>query len=134
VQPVVVCAPGERETAAAIAKEAKCPVKALVDEPVKLDLLKPLVKRAALLVTNDTGPRHYAAALGTPVVTIIGATDPRWSDTGFEKELVVRAKDMDHDPCMRRRCPIDHRCMRRVTPEMVAAAARNLLEQPHGSH
>ncbi|MEL6795413.1 MAG: glycosyltransferase family 9 protein, partial [Planctomycetota bacterium] len=41
--------------------------------------LKALVRRAALMVTNDTGPRHFAAAMGTPLVTLFGPTDHRWT-------------------------------------------------------
>jgi heptosyltransferase-2 len=128
VQAVAICAPDERDLAKAIALEAHCAVVSLHEEPAGLDLLKPLVRRAALLVTNDTGPRHYAAAFGTPVVTIFGATDPRWSDTGFEKEAAVSVK-VDCAPCQRPRCRTDHRCMRWVTPEMVVEAARKLLKQ-----
>lgn len=42
--------------------------------------LKPIVRAALVLVTNDTGPRHIAAAFGVPVVTLFGPTDPRWTD------------------------------------------------------
>lgn len=41
--------------------------------------LKALIRRAAVLVTNDTGPRHIAAAFGVPTVTLFGPTDPRWT-------------------------------------------------------
>lgn len=44
-----------------------------------LGALKSILARASLLVTNDTGPRHIAAALGTPVVALFGPTDPRWT-------------------------------------------------------
>ncbi len=49
-----------------------------------LGALKPILRDARLLLTNDTGPRHIAAAFGTPVVALFGPTDPRWTDlTGF---------------------------------------------------
>ena len=96
---VVVCAPAERALARAVADEAECDVVSLEVEPAGLDLLKVLVDRAALLITNDTGPRHYAAALGTPVVTLFGATDPRWSDTGFERERVIETRASCHASC-----------------------------------
>ena len=126
-QVLVACAPGERNIAARIAREAECDVLALTEEPVRLDMLKPMIDRAALLVTNDTGPRHYAVAFDRPVVTIIGPTDPRWSETGHDKEIVLQA-DVDCAPCMQRVCRIDHRCMRWVKPEMVVDAVHRLLE------
>ncbi len=46
---------------------------------ITLGALKSLCQRAALMVTNDTGPRHIAAAMGTPLVTLFGPTDPRWT-------------------------------------------------------
>ncbi len=46
---------------------------------ITLGALKSLCARASLMVTNDTGPRHIAAATGTPLVTLFGPTDPRWT-------------------------------------------------------
>ena len=127
VQVVITCAPNERDLARSIALESRAPVVSLHDEPSGLALLKPLVRRAAVMITNDTGPRHYAAALDTPVVTIFGPTDPRWSDTGFAKEISVSAS-AECAPCQRPNCRTDHRCMRRITPESVVAAAGELMD------
>lgn len=128
IQVVVICGPGECALAQAVARQAKCAVVSLHEEPAGLDLLKPLIHRASLLITNDTGPRHYAAAFDTPVVTVFGATDPRWSDTGFEKETIVRV-DVECSPCQLRTCPVDHRCMTWVKPEMVVETARTLMSR-----
>jgi len=46
---------------------------------VTLGSLKALVRRCAVMVTNDTGPRHIAAALNVPTVALFGPTDPRWT-------------------------------------------------------
>ena len=128
VQIVVICAPSERELARSVTGKTDCEVVSLHNEPAGLDLLKVLIDRAALLITNDTGPRHYAAAFDVPVVTIFGPTDPRWSDTGFRKERIVSV-DVECAPCQLKYCPVDHRCMRWVTPEMVVDAARELMRQ-----
>lgn len=53
--------------------------RSLPDLGITLGALKSLCRRAALMVTNDTGPRHIAAAFGTPLVTLFGPTDPRWT-------------------------------------------------------
>ena len=50
-----------------------------------LGALKPICAGAALMVTNDTGPRHIAAAMGTPLVTMFGPTDPRWTTIPVQK-------------------------------------------------
>lgn len=71
--------PGERELCASIAAGIGASGASLVDAGVTLGALKPIVRGARLMLTNDTGPRHVAAAMGTPVVTLFGPTDPRWT-------------------------------------------------------
>ena len=63
----------------------------LASSGVTLGALKAIVRDAALMVTNDTGPRHIAAAVGTPVLSLFGPTDPRWTTIPFKDELVMRA-------------------------------------------
>jgi heptosyltransferase-2 len=92
-------------------------------------MLKPLVKRCDLLVTNDTGPRHYAVAFDVPVVVIMGPTDPRYTSSNLGKTTVIRI-DLDCSPCHRKTCPTDHRCMTKITPEMVFEAGEKLLNEP----
>jgi len=58
---------------------------------VTLSTLKPIVARARVMVTNDTGPRHIAAALGTPVVTLFGPTDHRWTTIPHLDEIRLLA-------------------------------------------
>jgi heptosyltransferase II len=95
---------------------------------VDLGLLKPLIQRCRLLVTNDTGPRHYAVAFDVPVVVIMGPTDPRYTHANLEKTLVLR-KELDCVPCHLKECPLDHSCMRAISPESVARAAEQLLQE-----
>ena len=54
-----------------------------------LGALKEIVRRCDLMVTNDTGPRHIAAAFDVPVVTIFGPTHPEWTEIYFAKERKV---------------------------------------------
>lgn len=58
---------------------ASPPVASLTELGGSIGSLKAILCRAAILITNDTGPRHVAAAFGTPVVTLFGPTDPRWT-------------------------------------------------------
>ena len=107
--------------------------KPILPEPGELDLdvLKPLVRRCALLVTNDTGARHYAVALDVPVVTIMGSTSPLYTQVNMENQIVVRV-DVDCGPCQKKTCTSDHRCMTLITPDMVLHAASRLLSGRHG--
>jgi heptosyltransferase-2 len=78
------------------------------------------------MITNDTGPRHIAAALNVPVVTIFGPTHPQWTEIYYAKERQVSVK-VFCGPCQKKRCPLDHRCMTRISPAMVFDAAMSLL-------
>ena len=82
------------------------------------------------MVTNDTGPRHIAAAMDVPVVTVFGPTHPEWTEIYYAKERQVGVK-VFCGPCQKKVCPLDHRCMTRVTPAMVYATSMTLL--PNGN-
>ncbi len=127
---LVVTGPAEREIGETIGRLAKSRLKPAWRANVPLGPLKALISRAALVVTNDSGPRHFAAALGVPVITIIGPTDPRWSSTGWRAEIVLR-REVECAPCMLRVCPRDHRCMTLVTPDDVMEAAMRLTGMKH---
>jgi len=98
----------------------------LSNKGMSLGALKEIVKRCDLMITNDTGPRHIAAAFDVPVVTIFGPTHPEWTEINFEKERKVAVK-VFCGPCQKKVCPLDHRCMTRVTPAMVLEASMQLL-------
>lgn len=119
-------APRERGVVDAVRRAMRHPAADLAQAGVTLGSLKSIVRRCNLVITNDTGPRHIAAALGTPVVTVFGPTDPRWTqiDCPHERQVMVK---VFCGPCQKKRCPLDHRCMTRVTTSMVLDAARGLL-------
>ncbi len=118
--------PGEEEIVQAILDGARADLIDLRPDRVDLELLKPLVKRCNLLITNDTGPRHYAVAFDVPVVVIMGPTDPRWTGANLEGTIVVR-KELDCSPCHKKVCPRQHECMREMRPAEVFAAAERLV-------
>ncbi len=79
-----------------------------------------------LLITNDTGPAHIAAALGRPTLVIFGPTNPVTTQPFSSNAEVVRHPP-DCAPCMLRDCPIDHRCMTAITPEELFSRAQAIL-------
>jgi heptosyltransferase-2 len=79
-----------------------------------------------VFLTNDSGPMHIASALGIPTVAVFGATDERATGPTGEQSRVVR-EPVECSPCLLRECPIDHRCMTRVTAERVAQVALSLV-------
>jgi len=88
--------------------------------------LAALLERCALLVTNDTGTMHVAAAVGIPVVALFGSTPPHITGPWGDGHVVVK-KDVDCSPCWRRVCPTDHRCMELITVDDVEEVVNRKL-------
>jgi heptosyltransferase-2 len=125
---LVLCGPAERELARRIADLADHPsVHSLADARVCIGLTKACIRRADLLVSTDSGPRHFAAAFDRPVVALFGPTHIAWTDTFFANEMQLQ-KSVPCGPCQQRTCHLDHRCMTSLTPEEVFAAAITLLQ------
>jgi heptosyltransferase-2 len=122
---VIVGGPAERETGQAIADQMRSPARVLCGRTTLPELVGVLA-RLRTLVTNDSGPMHLAAALGVPVVAVFGPTDWRETHPVGDRHRLVR-EDVHCSPCRLRECPIDHRCMRRVSVDRVLAEAGALL-------
>jgi heptosyltransferase-2 len=88
--------------------------------------LSSLLSQCHLFIGNDSGAMHVAAAVGLPVVAVFGPTDPFGTAPVTPRCSIVQEKPYC-SPCFLRRCPTDHRCMTRVTPEAVEAAARQWI-------
>jgi heptosyltransferase-2 len=124
---LVLCGPAERELARQIAVRADRPgVRSLADQPLSVGLSKACIRRADLLVTTDSGPRHFAAALDRPVVTLFGPTHIAWTETYYPRAVHLQ-RPVPCGPCQLRVCPLDHRCMKLLTPAEVFETAARLL-------
>lgn len=92
-----------------------------------LPQLVALLERASLVVANDSGPMHIASALGRPLVTIFGPTNPVRTGPYARLDSVVRL-EIACSPCYARKC--DHTsCMRWLTPDLVFDRCRRAVEQ-----
>lgn len=128
---VVTGSPGEAELVADVVAQCDGPTVDLVSRGVTLGSLKAVAAEASVLVTNDTGPRHIAAAMGTPVVALFGPTDARWTQLPGAIEHVLRAEPFlpvelvaDEYP---KACAID-----RITVGDVVAATGRVMRARHG--
>src|SRR5207237_1448342 len=86
------------------------------------------------LVANDSGALHLAAAMGIPVTAIYGPTDERYSlpltsSTSSRESVHAIFHPVFCRPCGLRDCPIDHRCMKRISPEQVFESVRQQLQK-----
>jgi heptosyltransferase-2 len=88
--------------------------------------LMALLASVDLVVTNDSGPMHIAAAFNRPIVAMFGPTDQFITSPLSSRSLVVR-KETPCAPCLKRQCPTDHRCMEDISVDDVLGAVDVLL-------
>jgi heptosyltransferase-2 len=127
---LILCGPSERDTAREIVRRTERPqVVSLADQPMSLGLTKACVRRLSLLITTDSGPRHFAAAFGVPVLSLFGPTHIAWTRTYYPQAIHMRFP-VPCGPCQQPVCPEGHhRCMTELSPASVFAAATRLLGQ-----
>jgi heptosyltransferase-2 len=121
--------PAADELASALSKGTASPARASnLAGRTSLRELCALLKLCQVLLTNDSGPMHVAAALGTPVVALFGSTSPELTGPGLPgdtRHRVLRCP-APCSPCFRRTCPIDFRCMTGLGVEQTTAAVLEL--------
>ena len=127
---IITGGPGETAIAADIEQDLAGNCLNLAGKTSVRELMA-LLKRCNLLITNDSGPMHLAAAFGVPLVAIFGSTDHSTTFPLSDKAVVVR-EPVACAPCMKRECPTDHICMLSVTAEKVVAAAKQLYSKYYG--
>lgn len=116
----------EKNVSAAIAQTMRTGVTDLTGETC-LDEAVAILSVADLFISNDMGLAHVSAAVGTPTIVIFGPTnDVTTGPVGRRVELI--REPVECSPCMLRNCPIDHRCMTRISPERVIESAAKMLE------
>ena len=98
----------------------------VLDGVLDIGSLKALIRAARLLVANDAGARHVAAAFAIPSVVFFGPTSVSKTADNLD---AIEVLETEHDcrPCYRRSCPIDHRCLRSIAVDDADAAASRVL-------
>jgi lipopolysaccharide heptosyltransferase II len=120
----------ERELTREIAVRAAVPIHDLAGT-LDLPELAALISAAPVLITNNTGPSHVAAAVGTPVVCLYALTNPQ--HTPWQVPSRVLSHDVPCRWCYRSICPEGHHaCLREVPPASVVEAALDLAAPPRG--
>ena len=92
----------------------------------KIGDLPALLSTCRLFIGNDSGAMHVAGAAGVPVIGIFGPTDPEGTRPITPQFTLIR-EPVECSPCFLRKCPIDHRCMTRISVDRVFQAAQSLL-------
>jgi len=116
-------APADREAVDAIVAGMNRRPAIRLDGLTSLPALAALFRRAAVVLSTDTGPMHIAVAVGTPVVALFGPTSPEYTGPYGKQNRVLRA-DLSCSPCYARTCRTTafepHACMLRLDPQNVA--------------
>jgi heptosyltransferase-2 len=128
---LILGGPGEEKLGHAISAQMKNTALVLSGRLTVRELMT-AIKQCNLLITNDSGPMHIAAAFEVPLVAIFGPTDPQTTSPLGDQSLLLR-KPVECSPCLLRKCPIDHRCMARITVEEVFVAAEKQLKAQSAS-
>ncbi len=131
---LIVCGPAERHDALWMVTQAqRNAVVSIADESLNIGLSKAAIRDADLLVTTDSGPRHFATAFGVPVITLFGPTHIAWSEA-FASNATHLQVAVDCGPCQQRTCPLGHhRCMRDLTVDQVFHAVCQQLAKRSSS-
>jgi heptosyltransferase II len=116
----------ERPLCASVADAIAVPVRNFAGETTLAEFID-LAAACRVYLTNDSGAMHIASALGVPTVAIFGPTDDVGTGPTGPLARVVR-EPVECSPCLKRECPIDHRCMTRVEAARVAETALDLLK------
>jgi heptosyltransferase-2 len=122
---VVLGGPAEEALAGRVADALDEPPILLAGR-TSLEELMGVLAELTLFLTNDSGPMHLAAALGVATVAVFGPTDAAETGPVGVRSRVVR-EPVDCSPCLYRDCPIDHRCMTRVSVDRVLGEATELF-------
>ena len=125
-QVIIIAGPGEELIAEQIDSLMRSRPFVFTTEDISLEYLKAIISDAALVVTNDTGPRHFAVAFDVPVIVMMGSTDPRYTNYSLEKTKLLR-EDLECSPCQLKVCPTDNRCMRNISVDKVVKACEEFL-------
>jgi heptosyltransferase-2 len=126
VRVVILGSPDEAPLAQRVAAAMRAPAAVLAGD-LDLGSMKAVMRRARVLVCNDAGARHVAVALGVPSVVVFGPTSLAKTNLNLERVRALAA-DVACRPCYHRECPTDHRCMTRLEPARVIAAALPALQ------
>jgi heptosyltransferase-2 len=127
-QVALVHGPGEESLAAQILARSGPGLVSLGGADMSLSLLKSVLARAQLLICNDAGARHVAAAFEVPTLVLMGPTAVGYTNLNLKRTKLLR-EPVHCSPCQLKVCPIDHRCMTRLLPARVLGEARAALTQ-----
>jgi heptosyltransferase-2 len=125
--PVLLGGPDDQSACQAVAQFLGSPITDLSGKTTTLELAHWLA-HARLILCHDSGPMHLASFLRKPAVAIFGSTEPAWTGP-LSSTVSIAQHKVSCNPCFLKTCPLDRRCMTRLTPEEVLTACEQRLNQ-----
>ena len=126
--PVLLLAPGEEQIGEAVEAAAKHRLVNTSSDPLGIRRLKAVISRARVLVTNDTGPRHIAAAFRVPVVCMLGSMGSTYTDDDLDDQVIL-SNPVPCWPCEKKVCNVEgFPCMTGLAPGRVIEAVEGFWE------
>lgn len=125
--PILLGGPDDRSACQAVAQSLGSPITDLAGKTTTLELAHWLA-HARLILCHDSGPMHLASFLRKPAVAIFGSTEPAWTGP-LGSTVPIAQHKVSCNPCFLKTCPLDRRCMTRLTPEEVLSACVQRLKQ-----
>ena len=125
--PILLGGPDDRSACQAVAQSLGSPITDLAGKTTTLELAHWLA-HARLILCHDSGPMHLASFLRKPAIAIFGSTEPAWTGPLGSTVSIAQHK-VSCNPCFLKTCPLDRRCMTRLTPEEVLSACVQRLNQ-----
>jgi heptosyltransferase III len=122
---ILLWGPGQRTEAETMQGMMKHP--AILPPPTSLPQLGALLTRCSFVVSNDSGPMHLAAAVGTPVLGIFGPTNPDLQGPYGTRHMTVRKEGLECLGCNLTKCPIGNVCMTELSVDRVMQSVRGLM-------
>ncbi len=123
---VIICwGPGEKQSAEELLHSMKR--RARLIPSTSLKQLAAILSLSSVVITNDSGPMHIAAVMGTPVLAVFGPTNPRFQGPVGDRNVVVRNERLDCLGCNLTKCPIGLPCMKELNVEEVLKGFQRLL-------
>lgn len=126
IVPYLLWGPGEEELRDEVVAAAGGEPVPGADTLIPLDGLTAFLQGVELMVSTDSGPRHFGVAAGTPVIVLVGGTHPDYTHVDYDRYRILCA-EVECWPCHLKTCPIDFRCMRLLTPAYVLQSGLSLL-------
>jgi len=128
LKPILMGGPGDVESCRAVREAYGSDLQDFSGKTTTLDLAH-WIAHARFVLCHDSGPMHLAAFLRRPGVAIFGSTEPAWTGPLGDSVSVSRHK-VSCSPCFLKVCPLDRRCMTRLSPDEVLSACRHRLAKP----